>query len=104
MTRLALALIVVLVAVTLHKRVLRGPSGWVDGAPVTDRTGLEGYYALEITYSSTRRSAALSDTVDPAAPPEFLTALQEQLGLKLQREKITIPVLVIDHIERPTPD
>jgi uncharacterized protein (TIGR03435 family) len=34
--------------------------------------------------------------------PDFFTALQEQLGLKLQRERKLMPVLVIDHIERPS--
>src|SRR4051812_9012885 len=76
-------------------------SGWVDRAPVTDRTGLKGYYALELTYSVRRLSAASPDAADPSGLPDPLTALQEQLGLKLQREKITIAVLVIDHIEPP---
>jgi uncharacterized protein (TIGR03435 family) len=38
----------------------------------------------------------------PDDAPEFFTALQEQLGLKLQLEKTIVPVFVIDSTERPT--
>ena len=47
-------------------------------------------------------SADGSATADD--PPQFVTALQEQLGLKLQPEKRKVAIFVIDHIERPTPD
>ena len=36
--------------------------------------------------------------------PEFFTAIQEQLGLKLEDSKAPLPILVIDSIEPPTPD
>ena len=46
-------------------------------------------------------------TVDPSSTddaPQLVTALQEQLGLKLQPEKSRVPIFVVDHIERPTPN
>lgn len=73
------------------------------GGPIDDRTGLTGAYAFELHYSVPRRADPNTDAApDPSDAPDIFTALQEQLGLKLQREKITIPVLVIDHLERPT--
>jgi bla regulator protein blaR1 len=68
---------------------------------VTDRTGLTGRYDFTLEYSP-----ALLDPggVSVTAGPSLFTALTEQLGLSLRPETKTVPVLVIDHIERPTPD
>jgi uncharacterized protein (TIGR03435 family) len=68
---------------------------------VTDRTGLTGRYDFRLEYSA--GALEPGDTASSTGPSLF-TALTEQLGLKLQPEKIVLPVLVIDHIERPTPD
>ena len=75
-------------------RALEGEAGNV----VTNRTGLQGNFALTLTFAS--RGARGAGAADDA--PELFTALQEQLGLKLQPEKSVQPVLVVDHIERPT--
>jgi uncharacterized protein (TIGR03435 family) len=69
---------------------------------VVDRTGLAGFYAFELTYSTTRSLAGQAAASDPATPPEMVTAVREQLGLKLEPQKITTAVLVIDHIEPPS--
>jgi uncharacterized protein (TIGR03435 family) len=72
------------------------------GGRVTNRTGLDGFYDLTLHFASPRL------TPDPSAPiddaPQFVTALQEQLGLKLVPEKSMVQIFVIDHIERPTPN
>jgi uncharacterized protein (TIGR03435 family) len=76
------------------------------GGVVNNRTGLEGNYSLTLHYAMPGLHA------DPSAPPppsdddapQFVTALQEQLGLKLVPEKTKVKILVVDHIERPTPD
>jgi uncharacterized protein (TIGR03435 family) len=77
--------------------------GGFAGDLVNDRTGLEGFYALELTFSRPGLTGA-NEAAAPDAPdaPEFFTAVQEQLGLKLVREKTMVPVLVIDSIERPS--
>jgi uncharacterized protein (TIGR03435 family) len=41
---------------------------------------------------------------DANAPPPLFTAIQEQFGLKLEARKIDAPVMVIDHIEHPSPN
>jgi uncharacterized protein (TIGR03435 family) len=41
-------------------------------------------------------------TENPNAPPDFFTAIQEQLGLKVVSTKAPVDVLVVDHIERPS--
>jgi uncharacterized protein (TIGR03435 family) len=64
--------------------------------PVLDRTGLTGQYAFRLRWS------ADGDPVEPNAPPSFFTAVQEQLGLRLEPLKAAVEVLVIDHAERPS--
>ncbi len=68
------------------------------GRPVVDRTGLTGVYDLELKFSGDRVDGALPP--DPNAPSIF-TALPEQLGLKLDAQRETVDVLVVERIERP---
>ena len=71
----------------------------VVSRPVVDRTGLDGNYELELRFSGDAVPGALPP--DSGAPSIF-TALQEQLGLKLDAEREIVDVLVIDKIDRPT--
>jgi uncharacterized protein (TIGR03435 family) len=66
------------------------------GRPVIDRTGLQGHYNFVLKWTPDQDSAS------PDAGPSIFTALQEQLGLKLQPVKAPIPILVVEHIERPS--
>ena len=70
-------------------------SGWA-GRRVVDDTRLKG--AFDFDFSFTPETGA--DT----SGPSLFTALQEQLGLKLEPRRIPANVLVVDAIERPTPD
>jgi uncharacterized protein (TIGR03435 family) len=84
--------------------VLAGAVQNAAGRAVVDRTGLTGRYDIDLEYASTRRTGG-SDLVDPgSAAPSIFTALQEQLGLKLESRKEQMYVLVIEHVEMPTPD
>ena len=71
-------------------------------APVTDRTGLAGDFVLELEWTPDRRPGAAGNPPDDSV--SLVTALREQLGLKLQREKVDVDVVVIDGVERPTAD
>jgi uncharacterized protein (TIGR03435 family) len=64
---------------------------------VIDKTGLAGLYDLELKWS---RDDATDLPAD--APPTFFTAVQEQLGLKLQPAKGPVETLVVDHVEMPS--
>jgi uncharacterized protein (TIGR03435 family) len=76
---------------------------------VVDRTGLSGNWDFEFTFTPERFRQAQSigadapPSVDPDGPSLF-TAIQEQLGLKLESTNGRVKVLVIDHIEQPTAD
>jgi len=73
---------------------------------VIDRTGLDGRYDFELTWTPEPRPQAASPdppVVDPNAISIF-TALQEQLGLKLDSTKGQVEVLVIDSVAHPTPN
>jgi uncharacterized protein (TIGR03435 family) len=68
------------------------------GRLVTDSTGLTGGFDFEVHWTP---ESAQQSTADA---PSLFTALQEQLGLKLEAARGPVDMLVIDHIERPTPD
>jgi bla regulator protein blaR1 len=47
-------------------------------------------------------TASPTTATDPAGAVSLFTALQEQLGLKLEPRKLPVEILVIDHVERPS--
>jgi uncharacterized protein (TIGR03435 family) len=66
------------------------------GAPVIDQTGLQGKYTFELEFAP--QSGAREDETLPS----IFTVLQERLGLKLERGKGPVEVLVVDRAERPS--
>ncbi|HET9832855.1 MAG TPA: TIGR03435 family protein [Vicinamibacterales bacterium] len=88
----------------------RGLAGtWSVGRPVLDRTGLAGRWDAQIDFVPTFVPGPNDPTLpapNPAADtgPSLLSAMRDQLGLKLQSAKAKAEFLVIDHVERPAPD
>jgi len=68
------------------------------GRPVMDETGLLGRYDFTIQLPSVRRATDAAAASDPA--PSIFTAVEEQLGLKLESATRSFPQLIIDSIER----
>ncbi len=64
--------------------------------PVLDKTGLTGEYSVVLSW------ARETDPDRPGASPTIWTAIQEQLGLKLEPSRNSVEVLVIDHAEKPS--
>jgi bla regulator protein BlaR1 len=77
-------------------------AGGIDRV-VVDKTGLPGTWNVELEYTPEQMPNATTGA-PPADSPSLFTALQEQLGLKLQPARGLVEVLVIDSIERPTED
>ncbi len=74
---------------------------------VVDRTELVGRFDYDLEWTPAVMPIGVSTPAlaDPAdAGPSLFTALQEQLGLKLDSRRETLPVLVIDSVEQPSPD
>jgi hypothetical protein len=82
-------------------------SVYVDRA-VVDRTGLTGVFDVTLEFAPPEGPASQPDATvsaaDPAAAPSIFTALQEQLGLRLEPQTGPVDVLVIDHVEEPSPN
>jgi uncharacterized protein (TIGR03435 family) len=74
----------------------------VVGRVVVNQTGLSGRYDLSLRWTPDDGAAAASSS--PDVPPDIFTAIQEQLGLKLESTKGPVPVLVIDSVEMPSPN
>lgn len=75
----------------------------VVGRDVVDKTGIAGRYDLKLRWTpdDTPESRPLNGVPTDSGPSIF-TALEEQLGLKLEPAKGPVQVLVIDHVEMPT--
>jgi len=80
----------------------------VNGRAVIDKTGLTGAWNLELEFSPDELSAAgdasASDLTPSERGPSFFTAVEEQLGLRFRPSRGAVKVVVVDRIERPTPD
>ena len=74
----------------------------LTGNPVIDKTGLTGLYDIKLEWApDTLTTTSLEATNDR---PFLPTAVQEQLGLRLTLTKGPVEVLIIDSVERPTPN
>jgi bla regulator protein blaR1 len=76
------------------------------GRPVVDQTGLTGNYDFVLSFAPENDapvSPGTAATLDSSGPG-FLEAVRDQLGLKLVSKKAPIQVLVIDHVELPSPN
>ncbi len=70
------------------------------GRVVLDKTNLPGEFSWTLHWTPERLTTA-AESNDESSPTLF-TALQEQLGLKLESQKSAIEAVIIDHIEKPT--
>jgi uncharacterized protein (TIGR03435 family) len=79
---------------------------------IVDKTGLTGKYDLALHWAPDNASAPtavgaengppISDATTDASDPSIFTALEEQLGLKLEAQKGPVDVIVIDHVDKPS--
>ncbi len=78
------------------------------GRTVIDKTGLTGKYDIDLKWTPDQGPALVAppgapppQPPDPSGPSIF-TAIQEQLGLRLESQKGPVEVLIIDHVEKPS--
>lgn len=71
-------------------------TGKIDGRVVIDQTGLEGRYEVHLDFNQFPASAMLRDK------PDVFTAVQQQLGLRLESRRQPVDMIVVDHIEKPS--
>jgi uncharacterized protein (TIGR03435 family) len=75
--------------------ILSAPA-FTGGRPIFDRTGLEGLYQFSLDFSQTGQGGQpLTDA------PDLFTALEQQMGLRLEERKEPVQMLVFDHLESP---
>lgn len=81
--------------IRVHNQTLNGLAGALTSpahAAVVNETGIEGKYDIDLKYAP---EGNLNSGL-----PSFITALEEQAGLKLVTRKVPVEALVVDHIER----
>jgi uncharacterized protein (TIGR03435 family) len=83
---------------------LLGPLQAMTGRPIIDRTGLTGAFDFDLQWTSGPVAPAPGAPLPPDDGPSIFVALQEQLGLRLEPGGAPFEVIVVDSIQRPTPD
>jgi uncharacterized protein (TIGR03435 family) len=73
-----------------------------EGHTVIDKTGLPGTFDISLKWSSSEGLAADSSPKEGGGLPDLFTALQEQLGLSMERTRVTFDAIVIDSVEKPS--
>jgi uncharacterized protein (TIGR03435 family) len=70
--------------------------------PVADKTGLTAVYDLKLEWTPDDQASVKGDAAasEPAQWPSIFTALQEQLGLRLQTQKTPVEIIVVDRVDR----
>jgi uncharacterized protein (TIGR03435 family) len=70
---------------------------------VVDRTGLTGRYDIHVEWTPDDSSGQDQDArSSEIPPPSIFTALEEQLGLKLEATRTLVPAVIVTHIEKPS--
>jgi uncharacterized protein (TIGR03435 family) len=72
--------------------------------PVVDRTGLSGAFNIDLSWETVAVNGPPAGNLPPEDVAAIFTALQDQLGLKLESSRAPFDVVVIDAVRRPTPD
>jgi uncharacterized protein (TIGR03435 family) len=72
------------------------------GRVVVDKTAISGRFDINLTWTPDEGPARLNGVPIADPPPAIFTAIQEQLGLKLEPQRGPVQVVVIDHVEMPT--
>jgi len=83
-------------------RLATALAGFAADRMVVERTGLKGLYDIDLQWTPDNlRTGGAATTSDY---PSLFTALQEQLGLKLESSRGPVEFVVVDSVERPSPD
>jgi uncharacterized protein (TIGR03435 family) len=72
------------------------------GRVVVDKTEVKGKFDVTLQWTPDEGPARLNGVPISDPPPAIFTAIQEQLGLKLEPQKGPVQVVVVDHVEMPT--
>lgn len=91
------------IAEGLNMSQIIGDISYFAGRPVIDHTDLKGLYQFDLKWA-TPKVYEEGASADDNNAPAFFTAVREQLGLKLVPAEATFDAIVIDQIQRPTPN
>jgi len=90
---------------TAHEETIKGLADMLSSSlsrPVRDLTGLSAKYDFVLEFANDESAAMIQPGAElsPDSAPSLFTAIQEQLGLKLEQKKAPVEIVVVDHLEK----